>query len=133
MGSMFHFEAGELKKNDEHVCDYQCWDWSKGSKALIASDGEKALIIDHIGGPTDYWASEGGDLQDEFTGVEAGVWIWEGSLVSHRDYWGEYDEELVGDFRKLTTEEWELLHGGDELWADEHESWRSCNEEDGNG
>lgn len=118
---------GEITTDDKHYCSYDCQNGSKDSLALIASDGERAYIINYVGMHLDYWICEGG-ANDFFEGVEAGVWFWKGRIKSSRDYFGEYDEELEGDFRKLTEEEWELLQGGDDLWdADE---WNICPEKD---
>lgn len=116
----------ELVPLEEHVHDYQCWDWSRKSQALIASDGEHSVVIEHIGGPLDYWISEVG-VEELFDGVDAGLWVWEGTLASTCDYMGEYDEELVGDFRKLTPEEWEVVRDGDDLFLVD-DGWFVCGE-----
>ena len=99
----------------EHYCDYDCYDSKKGSIALIASNGDKSIILDYTGGSLDYWLNECG-VDDEFDGIAPGVWIWEGGIKTHRDYWGEYDSEMVGDLRELTDEEWGLFRKGKDLW-----------------
>lgn len=108
----------EVERPEGCICDgspWGCWDPAKGNKALIASDGERSLILEQVGGHLDYWFSESGD-QEGLDGYPPGVWVWEGTLNSWRDYWGEYDEELSGDIRKLTDEEWELLRDGEVLF-----------------
>lgn len=117
-------ESTELKKltSGPHECDYSCH-MNKPSIALIASDGKRSVIMDSVGGYIDYWMSEA-CVYDEFDGLEAGVWLWEGTIVGSTDYWGEYDEELAGEFRKLTKEDWDLLQGGDVLW--DSSEWETC-------
>lgn len=109
-------------KSGPHICDFTCYS-AKPSLAIVASDGRRAVILDFVGGALDYWISEGGDKKS-FDGVGAGVWIWEGTVVGTRDYWGEYDERLEGDFRELTDEEWGLLQDDDVLW--DAAEWEAC-------
>jgi len=110
-----------------HVCSYNCWDWSKGSIALVASDGERVVILDYIGGPLDYWVCEIGErsVLDEIE-QENGIWIWEGTIKNHRSYDGECDEWLEGEFRPPTDEEWANIIDGESLWGDIGDDWYSC-------
>lgn len=130
MGSGFERLRDALEPMDdaEHICSFGCWDWSKGSMAVIASDGKRAMVLDYVGGPLDYWLNEAG-IDDEFHGIDAGLWVWEGSMVNHVDYWGERDSELVGDLRPLTPEEWEDRSGGEEIWIESN--YRCCEEQCG--
>lgn len=77
-------------------------------RALVASDGEHAILLDWIGPDLDYLnhVDSGTFHHDEWAGTKIGIWIWEGRLRSSRDYWDEHDEWLEGDFRKLTRDEW---------------------------
>lgn len=75
-------------------------------RALVVSDGRKGTVLDHIGPALDYWL-ENYSRDENWDGFDAGVWIWEGGILSTQDYFGEHDEELEGTARKLTDEEWE--------------------------
>ena len=101
------------------VCNgaYGHYDWSKGSKAVVASDGQHAIVLEYVGGPLNYWLCETGRLAP-FDGLEAGLWVWEGGIASWRDYAGDYDEELDGTFRRLTVEEIDALRQDAWLWDD---------------
>ena len=127
---------GEITAADEgpHLCEYGCWDWNKGSQAIVASDGQHSVVLDHIGGPLDYWESESGrdSMLEQFDGMEPGLWVCDVSILSSRSYEGEYDEELsVDDARKLTDEEWALVRDGDVLWTEAE--WRQCKCAEGEG
>jgi hypothetical protein len=87
--------------------------------ALIASDGERSLILEYVGGAMAYWIGESGCTHTER------LWIWEGNIATSTDYFGEHDEWLEGTFRKLTDEEWEAREGGDDLW--DPAQWECCN------
>lgn len=49
-----------------------------------------------------------------------GAWVWEGRMVTTRDYWGEYDSEMVGTWRPATQAELEVHRDGNFVW----EEWR---------
>lgn len=34
-----------------------------------------------------------------------GLWIWEGAMITRRDYEGDYDVEYVGTYRRMTADE----------------------------
>jgi hypothetical protein len=123
-------EGPQLKPFDgPHLCGFECWDPTKGSLVLVCSDGKRAYVIEYIGGAIDYVMSEYPDPYDEFEGIDAGVWVAKVSVQGHRDYWGEYDEEVsVDELRALTGEEWELLQGGDTVLDDT--GWRLCEGEE---
>ena len=76
-------------------------------RALIVSDGTRAVCLDHIGPALDYWFENCGD--EDFQGIPAGVWIWEGTVRTHTDHFGEHDSELEGEERPLTEDEWLLF------------------------
>ena len=113
-------------KPGPHECGFNCH-FAKDSMAIVASDGGRAKVLDYVGGHLDYWICEC-EPTGCFDGLEAGLWIWTGRILGSTDYFGEYDEELSGVFRKLTKEEWDLFCYGDELW-DESE-WDSCTEKE---
>lgn len=121
--SVFEKITNLIPAPERDHCDFTCFNM-KPSEALIISDGERSAVLSHVGGYIDYWLNEGG-ITDAFDGVDPGVWIWQGKIIGHRDYQGEYDAELVGDFRRPTAEEWEQIRDEDyELWdADE---WQAC-------
>lgn len=84
--------------------------WRKDAptdRALIVSDGKRSVCLDHIGPALEYWFESCGD--EEFQGFPAGVWIWEGTIRTHTDYFGEMDSELEGQERPLTDEEWSIF------------------------
>lgn len=89
-------------------------DGSRHSCALIASDGKRGIVLEHVGTALDYidFVDSAVFRHETWDGVAPpGIWIWEGTLES-TSYWTdcgqEYDEELVGQARPLTEDEWEL-------------------------
>ena len=76
-------------------------------RALVVSDGSKGTVLDHVGPALDYWLDNYSLDMGDWDGVDAGVWIWEGGILSTTDYYGDHDEELVGAFRALSDVEWE--------------------------
>lgn len=111
---------------------FDCYDWSKGSKAIIASDGEHGVVLQYIGGPLDYWLNEAG-ITDEFDGVEAGLWVWEGNIVSHVSYMGEHDSEMSGTFRKLDGDEIMNVRDGCDLWDSDDFRKKNCHKKKDEG
>lgn len=60
------------------------------------------------------------DMIEEDT--QDGVYTWSGEVQGHRDYWGEYDEELqCSEFRPVTKEEWEAFTRDEIVWDFEQE------------
>lgn len=45
-----------------------------------------------------------------------GIWVWKGTLLTHRDHDGDVDVEYVGDYRRATDDELEALRLGTPLW-----------------
>ena len=89
--------------------------------AVIVSDGPDRCYLAHyigfvLGNMIDVCGDDVTCLG--FDGLDAGIWIWEGTYSTTRDYWGEYDTEAVGDFRKPTDEEFELIKGEESPWDD---------------
>lgn len=77
-------------------------------RALLVSDGTRCVVLNHVGPALDYWLDELGLGDDEWAGLAAGVWIWEGSIkVYGGGMFEDRDEELDGTERLLTDEEWE--------------------------
>lgn len=80
-------------------------------RALIVSDGTHGQCLDHVGPAIDYWLNELGLGADEWEGYPAGVWIWEGTIkVSGGGYFEDREEELEGEHRALTEDEWSDFH-----------------------
>lgn len=112
-------DGDKLVASDRHLCGFECWNPKKPSLLLLCSDGEKSHVIEHIGLMADYIMSEYPDPHLELEGIEAGIWVVTIRVIEHRDYYGEYDEEVsVEELRKLTEEEWELLQGNDVVLDD---------------
>lgn len=99
--------------------------WKKGcppSVVLFATDGRGAVcIIDHQGPDAAYIMED--DLTRKILVDDdlalwkfPGLWVWEGKVRGHRDYWGEYDEEFVGDIRLLTEDEHRAIREDDIVW-----------------
>jgi hypothetical protein len=99
--------------------------WKKGcpkSVVLFATDGRgTATVITHQGPDAAYIYSDNLTAKmlmesDLATHPFPGIWVWEGEVHGHRDYWGEYDEEYVGEVRPLTDDEARALREDDLLW-----------------
>lgn len=86
--------------------------------ALVASDGERAKVLDHIGPALDYWMEHHGELEGDFDGIAAGIWLVECGIETYGGgYYEDYDERLVlGEPRKLTAEEWALYREEECAW-----------------
>ena len=89
-----------------------------GSRALVASDGRGEILIDWIGSALEYWryCVDDNELLQDLGGAPVGISIWEGTIHGSTNYWGEYDAELVGEYRPLTDEEWEDYKLNGEVW-----------------
>jgi hypothetical protein len=80
-------------------------------KALVLSNGE------HVQPVVLRWKGEAlqalfydGTLRKAFEGLEKGLWIWEGQVVTIQKSTpngSDCDIELDGEFREMTPEEWE--------------------------
>lgn len=102
-------DLGALEQNPENVQQYERPEYRKDApadRALIVSDGKRATCLDHVGPALDYWIEDLG-LADDWDGLPAGVWIFEGTIRSWVSYEGEHDSELEGEERPLTEEEWQ--------------------------
>jgi hypothetical protein len=91
---------------------------NSGCLALVASDGRKSILIDWIGASLAYWLDcvSQEELCSDLGTAPVGISLWEGDLKSNRDYWGEDDQWLEGEFRPLTDEEWESYETNGLVW-----------------
>jgi hypothetical protein len=99
--------------------------WRKecpASVVLFATDGRGAVcIIDHQG-PDAAYIMEDSLIRKSFVDDDLapwafpGLWIWEGRVRGHRDYWGEYDETNEGEVRPLTEDEHRAIREDDLVW-----------------
>lgn len=89
------------------------------SSILFATDGRGVVqLLEHIGPDADYIMEDSLTQQilidDDLARHQfPGIWVWEGRVRGWRDYYGEYDEEFVGDVRPLREEEREALKRND--------------------
>lgn len=95
--------------------------WKKGldSMAVVAGDGKgNAILLHWVGNSLDQEIHNISDDPKELGLVpdEPGVFIWEGKLHSSRDYYGDYDTWLEGEFRQPSTVEWMHLSQDEEPW-----------------
>lgn len=102
----------------------------KLSKAVIVrylvdnASGDEYALLHWIGYDLDYELNENGFSHPCDLGIqpkEPGIWLWEGrsnffTYPSSPNSAEEYDSELVGEFRKLTTEEMEKVCNGIPPW-----------------
>ena len=89
------------------------------SCVLFATNGAGCVVvIDRIGSDAAYAMAESReDLLEELrVWTVPGFALWFGRVVGRRDYWGEYDEEIVGECRALNAEEIERLTRDDFVW-----------------
>jgi hypothetical protein len=97
------------------------------SKALLIIHEGLCDVLQFIGSDLDYLQDHCG-LREEFQLIcdeeKSGVYIWEGSLCTSQDYFGEYDEWLDGSFRPATKEEWKA-HLDDEYPWDVSLWWKT--------
>lgn len=110
-----------LTAMEESPCDCKWPDeaWDEPSVAVVIVDQSKRNMIWSWSGPhLEYWICEGvGEVQAaEDIGLgEPGVYIVEVKIHGGRNYWGEYDAELVVvSERPLDDEEWRLFQESDE-------------------
>lgn len=120
MADMFSFGV-----NDEVERAYPDPQWKKGcpdSVVLFATDGRGTVtVLDHQGPDAAYLMGDSliratfleGDLA---TWAFPGLWVWEGHVRGWKDYFGEYDEENVGDIRPLTDDEARAVREEDHVW-----------------
>jgi hypothetical protein len=89
-------------------------------RALLLSNGSLVQVLDYIGPALEWWHSAS-NWENDFTDTPAGLWIWEGTVVSDGQ---DSTMELSGSLRQLTDEELmeykEQPEGpwDENLWAD---------------
>lgn len=96
-------------------------DWGKASLAVIASDGKgNGCALHWVGIHFEQWRSDvGSSLKDlGLDDAPCGISVWEGKIESERDYYGETDAWLEGEFREPTLEEWDCINHDDCPWDD---------------
>jgi len=106
-----------MKTFEEEMKKIQLWegyDWNTPSKAVVASDGKGCGAVLWTVGPhvayvlNEVGLNELGDLG--LDNCPKGIWIWEGTSKVYHSPDGEDDwMELLGEFRKPTFEEGELI------------------------
>ena len=120
-GHGYHVKEAEQLTPLEQLDSYEP-DWSKPSRAVVASDGKgNGCVMHYVGAHLDQWRSDVGDsLKDlGLDEAPAGISIWEGKVHTTRGYDGDYDAELVGEFRAPTEEEWDFINHDDCPWDSE--------------
>jgi hypothetical protein len=108
--------------------EWECYDNpAKPNMAVISSDGpDRCILLHNIGFVLAQQIEVCGDDMEclQLDGLEAGIWIWEGTYIGTYDSWsGEYDTEALGEFRKPTDEEWENIKDGEEPW--DRDEWKT--------
>jgi hypothetical protein len=94
--------------------EWEKYDPKKKSRLLIASNDGVGCVLKAVGYGWEVMYNETGSLDLESNGLDScpdapdGISIWEGNI--------DEDDELVGEFRDLTEEEWKLYSQGKELW-----------------
>ena len=87
-------------------------------KAVVCKVRGKAMLLYFHGTGLEYWESVAGrdglatDIGEDIEEKD-GVFVWEGKVRAHTDYWGEHDEWLEGTSRDISDEEWELIRNDD--------------------
>lgn len=85
------------------------YDWSKPSRAVIACDSNgNGCILHYVGAHLDYDINGIGLTELDDLGLDnapEGLSVWEGEHHVTRDYSGETDYWLKGEFRALTDAE----------------------------
>jgi hypothetical protein len=94
------------------------------SLAIIVVVHGVTHLLYHHGDALEYWVEGYGAQETGATigeGAPDGVHVWTGYVKGWRDYWGEYDEELVErTMRPITKEEWTAFNA-DEYFAHDAE------------
>ncbi len=100
-------------------------DWSKPSKAVVASDDMGRGVVLWTAGPhvASCIETEGPRLDDLGLDADApeGISVWEGTIRTthiHTPDCNEWESHLVGTFRAPTDEEWTAIRAGKSPWRD---------------
>ena len=88
------------------------------SRALVLENYGESVVLHFIGADLEWEMEQVGELQiggDDwgYSGHDVdGLWIWEGRMVTHKNWTScgyEYDTEPEGDYRRLTQDEWNMF------------------------
>lgn len=90
---------------------------------FVRAHGRAHILYRH-GDDVEHWIEGVGidgfakDLEGNYPeAIADGVYVWTGHVKGRRDYWGEYDEEIVcDDIRPVTAEEWALFCDDEHAW-----------------
>lgn len=110
----------EFKRIADETGGWDDYDWSKPSLAVVAMGECGGFVLWTVGAHVAFDIKEtglGGNAED--LGIEPddeGIFIWEGKTKSSRDYEGEYDSWLDGEFREPTEAEWASIRRGECPW-----------------
>jgi hypothetical protein len=131
------FDNVKLVESVRPIREYEPpWD-KRPAKALVACYFGKAELLEHQGGDIDYEienVGRGDYLFDHSMGLppEDGIWVWEGYLHTSKDYYGDVDCYLEGEYRKATEEEWQRHLKEEYIWdlpSEEHYAWMAKDRE----
>jgi hypothetical protein len=106
----------------ESKCKWKDKNIRPPDQCIVASNGNKSYVIDHIGPILDYWMSSGfGD--SSFDGLPPGIWLVKVSIHCHHfnspSFGYDYDESLeYYDQRMLTDKEVENFYT-ESIWNPE--------------
>lgn len=103
------------------------------SRAIVVVVSKIPHLLYHHGSGAEYFVEGVGpdEAARSFVGEDCadGVYVWSGEIVGRRDYWGEYDEEVTGEHRPVTAEEWRGFCSDEHVWdqgaVEERDAWRA--------
>lgn len=114
----------DLTLDDEPPPPFLDRDWSKPSKAVIASFAVGGKILTYAGPDIESMIEDAGSCDIHDLGLDAdapnGISIWEGVIKTshtHTPDCNEYDSWLAGKFREPTEEEWRAIRRGECPWT----------------
>jgi hypothetical protein len=124
------FGTFKLVESIKPIREYEPpWD-KRPAKALVACYFGKAELLEYQGSDIEIEIEAIGrdSLFEHSMGYppEDGIWVWEGYLHTSRDYWGEVDCYLEGEYRKATEQEWHRHLKEEYIWdlpSEEHYAW----------
>lgn len=101
---------------DDKIADCDPRDWSKASRAVIASNGKTAILVWYVGAHIEAMIEGVGNTNTDDLGFEhappEGISVWEGKTVGGERNWhtGDYNDcYLRGEYRAPTDGEWQSI------------------------
>jgi hypothetical protein len=97
--------------------------WSKPSRAVIAYDGKRGIVLWYVGPHVESMIEQIGGSDIEELGFEGdplkGISVWEGKITGgyYNSHTGDFNDcYLTGEYRAPTDEEWASIRAATNPW-----------------